>query len=53
MSPDRLIYVSCDPATLARDSRVLIQEGFQPIKFIPIDLFSQTFHIETISFWSK
>jgi len=53
MSPDRLIYVSCDPATLARDSRILIQGGYAPIKFIPIDLFSQTYHIETISFWSK
>ena len=53
MSPDRLIYVSCDPATLARDSRVLIQGGYQPIKFIPFDLFSQTYHIETISIWSQ
>jgi 23S rRNA (uracil1939-C5)-methyltransferase len=53
MSPKLLIYISCDPATLARDSQILVQGGYEPRSFLPIDLFSQTFHIETISFWVK
>ncbi len=52
-SPGQVVYISCDPATLARDSRRLVQEGYKPVKFIPIDLFSQTYHIESLSHWIK
>jgi 23S rRNA (uracil1939-C5)-methyltransferase len=52
-SPGQVVYISCDPATLARDTRRLVQEGYNPVKFIPIDLFSQTYHIETLSHWIK
>jgi 23S rRNA (uracil1939-C5)-methyltransferase len=52
-SPDQVVYISCDPATLARDARRLVQGGYRPVKFIPIDLFSQTYHIETLSYWIK
>jgi len=48
-SPERLVYVSCDPATLARDVKALVEGGYQLEKVIPIDLFPQTYHIETIS----
>ena len=47
MSPDRLVYVSCNPATLARDLAILIKLGFKVEKVIPVDMFPQTMHVET------
>lgn len=44
----RLTYVSCDPATLARDVRVLEQSGFRIESAHLVDLFPQTFHMETV-----
>lgn len=46
--PSRLALVSCDPATLARDLRVLVAGGFTIEKITLIDLFPQTYHIETV-----
>jgi 23S rRNA (uracil1939-C5)-methyltransferase len=44
----QITYVSCDPATLARDLRVLIQAGYRMRQVHLLDLFPQTFHIETV-----
>lgn len=49
LKPSYLVYISCDPATLARDARHLDQEGFKLRQTIPFDLFPQTYHIESIS----
>jgi 23S rRNA (uracil1939-C5)-methyltransferase len=44
----RLVYISCDPATLCRDLGALIDEGFTISKIQPVDMFPQTHHIETV-----
>ncbi len=52
-SAKQLIYASCDPTTLARDARVLVDGGWQLQEIQPFDLFPQTYHIETIVIMSK
>jgi 23S rRNA (uracil1939-C5)-methyltransferase len=47
--PRALAYVSCDPATLARDARLLAEAGFELVSATPIDLFPQSYHIETVA----
>jgi 23S rRNA (uracil1939-C5)-methyltransferase len=44
----RIVYVSCDPATLARDVRLLLETGYHVEEVHLIDLFPQTFHIESV-----
>lgn len=44
----KLVYVSCDPATLARDLRALIERGYRMDSMTLADLFPQTFHLETV-----
>jgi 23S rRNA (uracil1939-C5)-methyltransferase len=48
-----IVYVSCDPATLARDLQLLLQSGYSVKKMDLIDLFPQTFHMETVSFLQR
>lgn len=45
--PERLVYVSCDPATLARDCKILSELGYEVVEATPVDLFPRTTHIET------
>lgn len=52
MAPERFVYVSCDPATLARDGKRLEAGGYKLRRITLIDLFPQTFHIESVSLWS-
>lgn len=47
MQPKRIVYVSCDSATLARDLRYLREAGYMPEKIRPVDMFAQTVHVET------
>ena len=49
----RLVYISCDPATLCRDLADLTNEGFTISKIQPIDMFPQTHHIETVVLLEK
>lgn len=49
MAPPTLVYVSCNPATLARDLKILEENGFETRCAVPIDLFPKTHHCETIA----
>ncbi|HEY0075235.1 MAG TPA: class I SAM-dependent RNA methyltransferase [Abditibacteriaceae bacterium] len=49
LAPPRLVYVSCDPATLARDAKFLRQHGYQLKRAVPLDMFPQTAHVETVA----
>ncbi|MDR3037126.1 MAG: 23S rRNA (uracil(1939)-C(5))-methyltransferase RlmD [Coriobacteriales bacterium] len=48
-APQTLVYVSCNPTTLARDIKELIQAGYRLVTATPVDLFPQTHHIETVA----
>ena len=53
MNPKRLVYISCDPATLARDTALLKERGFRLEKAIAADLFPRCSHVETVCLLSK
>ena len=53
MAPEKIVYVSCDPSTLARDARLLTDGGYSIQGITPLDLFPQTFHVESIALFSK
>lgn len=52
-SPQKLIYISCDPATLARDSKILSENNYSLEEYSPIDLFPGTAHVETVALFTK
>lgn len=53
LSPKVIVYVSCDPSTLARDAARLLNGGYRLKQITPFDLFPQTFHIESISIFER
>ena len=53
MAPPRVVYVSCDPATLARDIKKFSEQGYQLKKYRVFDLFSRTHHVETVVLLSR
>jgi len=49
MKPDRVVYVSCNPSTLARDLAYLDERGYKCIEVQPVDMFPHTMHVETVA----
>lgn len=52
-SPERIVYISCDPATLARDAKILKELNYDLVEYTPTDLFPRTQHIETAALFLK
>ena len=52
-SPERVVYISCNPETLARDLNMLTHKGYKVRKICPVDMFPHTNHIETVCLLSK
>ena len=53
ISPNKILYVSCNPTTLARDVKELTGAGYKLMKIQPFDMFAQTYHIESLSLLQK
>jgi len=51
--PEKIVYVSCDPSTLARDLKILEEKGYKTVKVQPVDMFPQTSHVETVVLMSR
>jgi 23S rRNA (uracil1939-C5)-methyltransferase len=53
LRPKKIAYVSCDPSTLARDCSVLTAAGYQVCESVPVDMFPQTWHLESVTLFEK
>jgi len=53
LQPSKIVYVSCDPASLERDSKVIIEQGYRVDKMCAMDMFPQTTHVESMALFVK
>ena len=47
--PEKIVYVSCNPSTQARDIKLLCEEKYDLVKLQPVDMFPHTYHIENVA----
>ena len=53
LSPEKIVYVSCNPTTQVRDIQLMVEAGYKLIKIRPVDMFPHTFHIENVALLLK
>ena len=53
MAPVRIVYVSCDPATLARDLKLFAEQGYVTRRVTPVDMFPRTAHVESVAILTR
>ncbi|MCB9258912.1 MAG: 23S rRNA (uracil(1939)-C(5))-methyltransferase RlmD [Ignavibacteriales bacterium] len=53
LEPEKIVYVSCNPSTQARDIKLLCEEKYKLVKIQPVDMFPQTYHIESVALLVK
>ena len=53
MKPERIVYVSCDSATLARDLKILCEGGYELKAVQPVDMFPQTAGVENVTLLNR
>jgi 23S rRNA (uracil1939-C5)-methyltransferase len=53
LQPERIVYVSCNPANLARDGKEIAARGYRMTSARPVDMFPQTNHIETVACFER
>ena len=49
LGAERIVYVSCNPATQARDVKMMGEKGYELVKLQPVDMFPHTYHIENVA----
>ncbi|MCW9095123.1 MAG: 23S rRNA (uracil(1939)-C(5))-methyltransferase RlmD [Ignavibacteriaceae bacterium] len=53
LSPEKIVYVSCNPTTQVRDIQLMVEAGYKLIKIRPVDMFPHTYHIENVALLKK
>ncbi|MCH7965375.1 MAG: 23S rRNA (uracil(1939)-C(5))-methyltransferase RlmD, partial [Bacteroidetes bacterium] len=53
LNPEKIVYVSCNPATQARDIKLMVEAGYKLKKMKPVDMFPHTYHIENVALLIK
>ena len=53
MEPKRIVYVSCNPATMARDIKILTHYGYELQEVQPVDMFPMTAHVEVVALLTR
>jgi 23S rRNA (uracil1939-C5)-methyltransferase len=53
LSPQKIVYISCNPSTQARDIKLLCENKYSLVKTCPVDMFPHTYHIENVALLIK